>query len=195
MRSRAWIGFGLPVEMLLSFYMVVLSFVTVFAAIGLYTANSWSYKSAFVIPVFTGITAAALTALNASAPTEIWLASDLYLYYALALINVGWLAVMMVYLTKPSVKQFIIGSSLKPISPKSPPSPISPLHAGTRKGEIISWINQWKEPRELDFSLEHEQFFLEGRHLDDFSKELIAHAKSEVLVVNPFIHLFLKKTA
>jgi phosphatidylserine/phosphatidylglycerophosphate/cardiolipin synthase-like enzyme len=28
---------------------------------------------------------------------------------------------------------------------------------------------------------------LEGRHLDDFSKELISHAKSDVLVVNPFI--------
>jgi phosphatidylserine/phosphatidylglycerophosphate/cardiolipin synthase-like enzyme len=28
---------------------------------------------------------------------------------------------------------------------------------------------------------------LEGRHLDDFSKELISHAKSEVLIVNPFI--------
>ena len=52
---------------------------------------------------------------------------------------------------------------------------------------LTKWINQWKEGRKLDFSLEHEQFFLEGRHLDDFSKELISHAKSEVLLVNPFI--------
>lgn len=57
----------------------------------------------------------------------------------------------------------------------------------TRKVELISWINQWKKVRKLDFSLEHEHFFLEGRHLDDFSKELISHAKSEVVVVNPFI--------
>lgn len=56
-----------------------------------------------------------------------------------------------------------------------------------RKTELTSWISQWKEVRKLDFSLEHEHFFLEGRHLDDFSKELISHAKSEVLVVNPFI--------
>jgi len=55
------------------------------------------------------------------------------------------------------------------------------------KTELISWISQWKKVRKLDFSLEHEHFFLEGRHLDDFSKELISHAKSEVLVVNPFI--------
>jgi len=56
-----------------------------------------------------------------------------------------------------------------------------------RKTELTSWIGQWKKVRKLDFSLEHEHFFLEGRHLDDFSKELISHAKSEVLVVNPFI--------
>ena len=56
-----------------------------------------------------------------------------------------------------------------------------------RKTELTSWISQWKKVRKLDFSLEHEHFFLEGRHLDDFSKELISHAKSEVLVVNPFI--------
>lgn len=56
-----------------------------------------------------------------------------------------------------------------------------------RRTELLKWINQWKEARELNFSLEHEHFFLEGRHLDDFSKELISHAKSDVLVVNPFI--------
>lgn len=56
-----------------------------------------------------------------------------------------------------------------------------------RRAELISWIDQWKKVRKLGFSLEQGHFFLEGRHLDDFSKELIAHAKSEVLVVNPFI--------
>jgi len=56
-----------------------------------------------------------------------------------------------------------------------------------RRTELLKWITQWKEVRKLDFSLEHEHFFLEGRHLDDFSKELISHAKSDVLVVNPFI--------
>ena len=53
--------------------------------------------------------------------------------------------------------------------------------------ELIKWIDQWKEIRKLDFSIENKHFFLEGRHLDDFSKELISHAKFEVLVANPFI--------
>jgi phosphatidylserine/phosphatidylglycerophosphate/cardiolipin synthase-like enzyme len=55
------------------------------------------------------------------------------------------------------------------------------------KTELVKWIAQWKEIRNLDFSIEHEHFFLERRHLDDFSKELISHAKFDVLIANPFI--------
>lgn len=53
--------------------------------------------------------------------------------------------------------------------------------------DLVRWIHQWKELRELSISLEPQHFFLEGRHLDDLSKELICKAKSEVLVVNPFV--------
>ena len=35
--------------------------------------------------------------------------------------------------------------------------------------------------------MESKHFFLEGRHLDDISKELVSHAESEVLAVNPFV--------
>ena len=55
------------------------------------------------------------------------------------------------------------------------------------KTELVKWIAQWKEIRNLDFSIEHEHFFLERRHLDDFSKELISHAKFNVLMANPYI--------
>jgi phosphatidylserine/phosphatidylglycerophosphate/cardiolipin synthase-like enzyme len=56
-----------------------------------------------------------------------------------------------------------------------------------RKNDLINWINQWKGVEKIDISPEHGHFFLEGRHLDAFSKGLIADAKREVLVVNPFI--------
>lgn len=39
----------------------------------------------------------------------------------------------------------------------------------------------------LNFSLENDHFFLDGRHLDEISKDLICGAKNEVLVVNPFV--------
>jgi len=55
------------------------------------------------------------------------------------------------------------------------------------KTELVKWIAQWKEVRNLYFSIEHEHFFLERRHLDDFSKELISHAKFDVLIANPYI--------
>jgi len=55
------------------------------------------------------------------------------------------------------------------------------------KTRLLKWIKQWKDVKDLAFPLEHEHFFLEGRHLDDFSKELICHAENEVMVANPFI--------
>lgn len=61
------------------------------------------------------------------------------------------------------------------------------LELDNPKTELVRWIAQWKEVRNLDFSIEHEHFFLQRRHLDDFSKELISHAKFDVLIANPFI--------
>jgi len=61
------------------------------------------------------------------------------------------------------------------------------IFSGKRKTELVDWIGQWKTVKRLDFSLEPKHFFLEGRHLDDISKDLICRAKSEVLVVNPYV--------
>jgi hypothetical protein len=55
------------------------------------------------------------------------------------------------------------------------------------KNELIDWIEQWRRLRKLDFTLGPKHFFLEGRHLDDLSKELICRAKVEVLAVNPYV--------
>jgi hypothetical protein len=55
------------------------------------------------------------------------------------------------------------------------------------KTELVKWIAGWKEIRNLDFLIGHEHFFLERRHLDDFSKELISHAKFDVFIANPYI--------
>ena len=55
------------------------------------------------------------------------------------------------------------------------------------KIDHISWIYGWKNKNKLNFSLETGHFFLEGMFLDDFSKEMILNAKSEVFVVNPYV--------
>ena len=56
-----------------------------------------------------------------------------------------------------------------------------------KQKDLVGWIDQWRGVKKLDFSLEFKHFFLEGRHLDDVSKELICNATSEVLVVNPYV--------
>ena len=58
-----------------------------------------------------------------------------------------------------------------------------------KQKDLVRWIDQRREVKGLDFSLEHKHFFLEGMHLDDISKELIRKAKSEVLVVNPYVNV------
>jgi hypothetical protein len=57
-----------------------------------------------------------------------------------------------------------------------------------KQKELVDWIAQWGELKDLTFPLEPKHFFLEGRYLDDLSKELICRAKSEALVVNPFVN-------
>lgn len=53
---------------------------------------------------------------------------------------------------------------------------------------LVNWIDQWRQVKKLEFSLENKHFFLFGRHLDELSKELISNANSEVLVVNPYVN-------
>jgi phosphatidylserine/phosphatidylglycerophosphate/cardiolipin synthase-like enzyme len=59
--------------------------------------------------------------------------------------------------------------------------------SGKRRNDLVDWIEQWRVLKNLRFSLEHKHFFLEGRYLDDISKDLICKAETEVLVVNPFV--------
>ena len=56
-----------------------------------------------------------------------------------------------------------------------------------KQRDLVDWINQWKEVERLDFSLEPKHFFLNGTHLDNISQGLISNAKSEALVVNPYV--------
>jgi phosphatidylserine/phosphatidylglycerophosphate/cardiolipin synthase-like enzyme len=53
--------------------------------------------------------------------------------------------------------------------------------------DLVSWIDQWKDSMDLEFSPKPEHFFLEGADLNTFSMKLIQKAKREVLVVNPFV--------
>jgi phosphatidylserine/phosphatidylglycerophosphate/cardiolipin synthase-like enzyme len=52
---------------------------------------------------------------------------------------------------------------------------------------LVHYIDQWKDLKKLAIDLRNEHFFLARWHLDELSKDLITQAKSEVLVVNPYV--------
>ena len=52
---------------------------------------------------------------------------------------------------------------------------------------ITKWIDDWSKPKDFPLFFSNQHFFLYGRLLDDFSKDLICHAKREVIVSNPFV--------
>jgi phosphatidylserine/phosphatidylglycerophosphate/cardiolipin synthase-like enzyme len=53
--------------------------------------------------------------------------------------------------------------------------------------DIARWLINWRDFKNLTFSLDARHFFLEGTYIDDLSKDLIRQAKREVLLVNPYI--------
>ncbi len=56
-----------------------------------------------------------------------------------------------------------------------------------KKENLLDWITQWREMRNLDFPLETKHFFLEGEYLDELARVLIGKAQREILVTNPYI--------
>lgn len=123
MHEREWISYGLPAETVTSLFIVVLCLLAVLAAYGLLTAKRWSYKLSFVVPALAAIVDVIAAALYAIAPAEqgiIWefARARTSLFLSLAVVNLIWLIVISIYLRKPDIKQYIIGSS-------PPPAPAS----------------------------------------------------------------------
>ena len=56
-----------------------------------------------------------------------------------------------------------------------------------KTSDLTKWISDWIKFKGLDILLTPRHFYLDGRYLDDLSKDLISRAKNEVLIVNPFV--------
>jgi hypothetical protein len=57
----------------------------------------------------------------------------------------------------------------------------------TSENNLVKWIAQWQEMRNLSLPIEAKHFFLEGEYLDELSRVLIGQAQKEILVTNPYI--------
>jgi len=53
--------------------------------------------------------------------------------------------------------------------------------------DLVQMIKAWKNLKDLNIDLNKKHFYLEGRFLDELSKDVITKAKTEVLIVNPWI--------
>jgi phosphatidylserine/phosphatidylglycerophosphate/cardiolipin synthase-like enzyme len=53
--------------------------------------------------------------------------------------------------------------------------------------EHKEWIQKWMDTSGMNTSLDHLHFFLEGPNLTDITRRLMDRAKSNILVVNPFV--------
>ena len=51
----------------------------------------------------------------------------------------------------------------------------------------MKWIDDWARVKSFPLFFENKHFFLYGRLLDDFSKDLICNARREVVVVNRLV--------
>jgi phosphatidylserine/phosphatidylglycerophosphate/cardiolipin synthase-like enzyme len=54
-------------------------------------------------------------------------------------------------------------------------------------GELVDWIQKWIDMNEINASLEHLHFFIEGSDLLELLKRLMERAKDSLDVVNPFV--------
>jgi hypothetical protein len=134
--ARAWLGWGVRADLVLCFCIVAVSVLTVFVAYGLYAATPWtSYKLALAVPALAAFVHGSTAAFYAFAPTELGFSYDLPLHSALTSINLIWLAGIWIYTRKPLVKQYLVGSSLKPIISTSQPTSSAPRASHPSWGE------------------------------------------------------------
>lgn len=116
-----WYRFGVPAELMINFFGLAYSFLTLIVIYGLWTARSWSYDFGLALPVFIIILNFAGMMLYSSAPPELGAAANTFLPYIAW--NLFFLVCTWGYLTRPHVKQY-----LNKI-PTPPPTPVPVFNA------------------------------------------------------------------
>lgn len=115
-----WYRFGLPAEMVLSIFVILVGFLALYVVYGLYTAKSWSYIPALATPLFALVLNVAETFLYASAPSEAEMGYTVAASFIIALISSFWLLVVWFYVPKLHVKQYL------KLAPPPAPVPVPP---------------------------------------------------------------------
>lgn len=124
-RMHPWFRSGVPVEMMIGFFVVAFGFLTLLVVYGLYTAKSWSYDFALALPLIIIVLNFWNMVLYYSAPLELELRGAAESAIPFIVINIVWLVGVWSYLARPHVKQYLKGtptsSSPAPVLPPPPP--------------------------------------------------------------------------
>ncbi len=108
--AQEWLRLGVPTHMILNTIITILGLLAMLTAYGLFTARAWSFKPALAVPALTTVMHGGVAALYSSAPAELSLAHDYSAYVSFTLINLGWTAIMLLYLNRRPIKQYIKNS-------------------------------------------------------------------------------------
>jgi len=103
----SWFQFGIPAELAISIFLLVLGFAQIASVYGLWTGKSYAYKLALAISVVLIITNISLAGLYSTAPSEIGLASSATMAWIFVLAGIFWTAIIWRYLSKVHVKAFL----------------------------------------------------------------------------------------
>jgi hypothetical protein len=127
-----WFRVGLPAEMIISFFVVMFAFLTLLVVYGLWTAKSWSYDFAFVLPLIIIVLNFWLAVLYSSAPVETGITGQVGGIALTIFLNIVWLFIILSYLRQPHVKHYLKGTPL-PSTPTLPPPPPPSLFEPSEK--------------------------------------------------------------
>ena len=74
------------------------------------------------------------------------------------------------------------------LEPKASEPLIPSNQAAEKDGDsLINWLKEWVAVRFIDQPLVSQHFFVDGMQLEEFSRDILAKAKDEVLVTSPFL--------
>jgi len=197
--EREYLNFALPVMSAINILLLSISLISFVIIFGIFTRKKWSYKPAFIIPIFSALFYGFLAIVYLLAPYELYFDFEFVLSLIFMSISLILLGSVWFSFRKSEIRYYILGSK----APKK--LPISTKYSGTMEGDVIKAILSqgnaltWRElqnisqfdEKSLNFTLglligSKDVFKVKGKY--DVSKELqkeysesLAKLKSEVI--------------
>lgn len=101
----AWFQMGVPAEIIIYSFLLVLALLQLITIYGLWTGKSWSYRLGLLIPLIIAILTWAELILVVTAPPILEL--SVYSYILPSVMSIIWVVIYWAYLRQPHVKKYL----------------------------------------------------------------------------------------